>query len=90
MTDKSPEKWKRSIQRLNRIQGQITALKAAIDQDQDCESLIIQTRAIEKAVSSLIAHIVENHVDYCMSSVCENETDTAISSFKRLIKLSLK
>lgn len=41
------------VQHLNRIQGQIDALKDRIDRDPDCEAVLRQTRAITKSFASV-------------------------------------
>lgn len=81
------ERKKQTIYRLHRIQGQLTALEQSIETDLSCEELVIQARAIEKAVSSLISHMFEGFLLHQMKDVMKNEPDQAIQEISRIFKL---
>lgn len=50
----------KTLHRIHRIQGQLSALERLIEQDEaSCEERVIQARAIEKGMTSLISHLVE-------------------------------
>jgi DNA-binding FrmR family transcriptional regulator len=50
----------KSLHRIHRIQGQLAALERMIEQDAGtCEERVIQARAVEKGMTSLITHLVE-------------------------------
>ena len=55
------------MHRIHRIQGQLVALEQAIKADKSCDELIIQGRAIERAVASLITFMLccqlKKHMD---------------------------
>ena len=68
--------------RINRIEGQIRAIKKMI--------VLMQLSAIENSIKSLSNHILENHLYSCVTRDLENgklETlDEVISLFKRFNK----
>jgi len=82
------ERRKKTIQRINRIQGQLNGLKQAIEDDKDCEFLVIQTHAIEKAVSSLMLHMVGGYFDHQAPEQLEDDPEETLQSIKRLFELS--
>ncbi len=89
MADQSKEeRRKKTIQRINRIQGQLNGLKQAIEDDKECEFLVIQTHAIEKAVSSLMLHMVGGYFDHQASEQLEDDPEETLQSIKRLFELS--
>jgi DNA-binding FrmR family transcriptional regulator len=81
------EQRKRTIGRLHRIQGQLAALERDIEADHTCEDLVTQGMAIEKAMSSLVIHIIEGHLSYETKSLLEENPEQAFKEIKRLFEL---
>lgn len=54
------------ISRINRIAGQMNGIKRMLDEDRYCTDILIQLSAIEKAVKSLSALILEQHMHTCL------------------------
>jgi DNA-binding FrmR family transcriptional regulator len=81
------ERRKQTIHRIHRIQGQLTALEQSIEADLACENLIIQARAVEKAVSSLITHMFEGFLLHQMKDIMKNDSDQAVEEISRIFKL---
>jgi DNA-binding FrmR family transcriptional regulator len=48
--------------RINRIQGQLDAIKEAVQEDQDCASVLQQVAACRGAINSLMAEIIEGEI----------------------------
>ncbi|MEO0560471.1 MAG: metal-sensing transcriptional repressor [Chloroflexota bacterium] len=88
MTDAKAERQKKTIQRINRIQGQLNGLKTAIEEGRDCEYRVTQALTIEKAVSSLMQHMVGGYLDYEARQLMDEDPDEALRSIKRLVELS--
>ena len=86
-TKRSPEEKKLIINRLNRINGQISGITKMIENDAYCNDVLVQLSAVKNSVKSLSSHILENHLYSCVTRDLENgETDTIdelISLFKR-------
>jgi len=53
---------KELITRINRIQGQLDGIKAAIQEDLDCASVLQQVAACRGAMNSLMAEIIEGEI----------------------------
>lgn len=82
------ERRKKTIQRINRIQGQLNGLKHAIEDDKDCEFLVIQAHTIEKAVSSLMLHMVGEYFDYQANYQLKDDPEETLRFIIRLFELS--
>lgn len=86
-TKRSPEDKKLIINRLNRINGQITGITKMIENDTYCNDVLIQLSAVKNSVKSLSTLILENHLYSCVSRDLENgdldTIDELISLFKR-------
>ena len=51
------------VTRINRIQGQLDAIKEAVQQeDQDCASILQQAAACRGAINGLVAEIIEGEI----------------------------
>ena len=51
------------VSRINRIQGQLDAIKEAIQEDeQDCGPILQQAAACRGAINSLVAEIIEGEI----------------------------
>ena len=86
-TKRSDEEKKRIISRLNRINGQISGISKMVENDANCNDVLIQLAAVKSSVKSLSTYILENHLCTCVARDLENgELDTIdeiISLFKR-------
>ena len=81
------ERRKRTISRLHRIQGQLTALERDIEADSPCEHLVTQAMAIEKAMSSLVIHMIEGYLAHQAKPLLEENPEQALEEIKRLFEL---
>jgi DNA-binding FrmR family transcriptional regulator len=81
------ERRKRTLHRIHRIQGQLAALERDIDTDASCEALVIQASAIEKAMGSLILHMMEGYLDHQAKPLLEQDSEQALQDIKRLFEL---
>ena len=86
-TKRSPEEKKLIINRLNRINGQISGITKMIENDAHCNDVLIQLSAVKNSVKSLSTLILENHLYRCVPNDLENgdynSIDELISLFKR-------
>lgn len=86
-TKRSDEEKKLIINRLNRINGQISGITKMIENDEYCNDVLIQLSAVKNSVKSLSTHILENHLYMCVSRDLEkgnfDTIDELISLFKR-------
>lgn len=76
--------------RINRIEGQLKAIKKMIESDTYCNDVLIQLSAVENSVKSLSNYILENHLYSCVTKDLENGNmeiiDELISLFKKFNK----
>ena len=93
-TKRSPEEKKLIINRLNRISGQINGINKMIENDAQCNDVLIQLSAVKNSIKSLSTHILENHLYMCVARDLENgdldSIDELISLFKRFNQQEVK
>ncbi len=84
---RSEAEKKAIINRLNRIKGQMNGIEKMVNNDCECNDILIQTAAVEKSMKSLSNLILENHLYKCVAEDLENGNleviDELISLFKR-------
>jgi DNA-binding FrmR family transcriptional regulator len=89
-TYRGDKEKKQLINRLNRIEGQISGVKKMIENDSYCNDVLIQLSAVENAIKSLSNQVLENHLYSCISRDLEKGNlevvDEIISLFKRFNK----
>ena len=55
---------KKLINRIRRIRGQIEAVEKALEQEQDCSSILQTITACRGAINSLMAEVIEGHIRF--------------------------
>lgn len=82
------EEQKKSINRLNRIEGQIRGLKKMIEDDIYCIDVISQTSSVRSALKGLEDALMENHLSTCVVSQIKNGKEKkAVDEIIKVYKL---
>ena len=55
---------KKLLDRVRRIRGQVNALYAALDQEQECSDVLHRLAACRGALNSLMVEVLEGHVKF--------------------------
>ena len=79
---------KKSINRLNRIEGQIRGLKKMIEGDKYCIDIISQTSSARSALKGLEDSLLEQHLSTCVVSQIKNGKEKkAVEEIIKVYKL---
>ena len=77
--------------RLNRIEGHVRGVKRMLEDQEDCESILVQTSAIKAALNQVIIKLLEGHMETCVTDcVKAGDTDEALERLKGALALVLK
>jgi DNA-binding FrmR family transcriptional regulator len=55
---------KKLLNRVQRIRGQLEAVAKALDQEQDCSTILLTIAACRGAINSLMAEVIEGHIRF--------------------------
>ena len=55
---------KKLLNRINRIGGQVEAIKRALEEERDCAELLQTIAACRGAISGLMAEVIEGHIRF--------------------------
>jgi DNA-binding FrmR family transcriptional regulator len=58
------EEKKKLLVRVNRIQGQLESIRSAIEDEQECASVLQQIAACRGAVNSLLVEIIDGEIRF--------------------------
>lgn len=88
MTDTNTldERRKKMIHRLHRLQGQLSALERRIEEGASCEDTVVQARAIEKAIASMIVFVVDGFIEDAREQMVRDPDQTS-REIRRLVEL---
>ncbi len=89
-TLRTEEQRRKLIHRLNRIEGQIRGIRGMIERDAYCNDILIQSAAVNAAVSAFNRSLLESHLHACVAEDIRNGHDETIDelmeTLSRLIK----
>lgn len=77
-------KKKGLVNRVNRIRGQVEAIGRALEQEQDCSSLLQTIAACRGAIDGLMAELIEDHIKSHLSE--PRATKTLLSVVRSYLK----
>ena len=86
LTPRATDEKAKLTGRLNRISGQLNGVKKMIEDDRYCEDVLIQLSAIDKAVKSLAAVILEEHMRTCITDKMLNGDINAVDEIVNLFR----
>ena len=79
---------RKTINRIRRIQGQLSALEAMIGADDgSCEERVLRARTIEKGMSSLINHLFDCYIENSLAHDLSADPQGALNDMQRILKL---
>lgn len=85
------EQKKELKNRISRIVGHLKGIDKMLDKERNCDDLLIQTSAVKAAVNQVIIHLLEAHMETCISQwVAKGEGDEALERLKRALSIVLK
>ena len=75
----------RILGRLARIEGQVRGIQKMIDEERDCETILMQVLAARTALERAAGEIVGAYVDECMAALSPEEARAKIARTVKLL-----
>ena len=76
--ERSPEEYKRLINRLNRIEGQIRGIRSMVENDAYCPDILMQSAAVNAAVNAFNKELLSSHIRTCVAQDIRDGKDEVI------------
>jgi DNA-binding FrmR family transcriptional regulator len=79
---------KKTLNRIRRIKGQLSALERLIEQDEgSCEDRVVRARTVEKGMTSLITHLVDCYVENTVQHEMQTDPEQAVKDLQNILRL---
>lgn len=76
--ERSPEEYKKLINRLNRIEGQIRGIRGMVENGAYCPDILVQSAAVNAAVNSFNRELLSSHIRTCVANDIRDGNDEII------------
>lgn len=88
--ERSEEEYRKLINRLNRIEGQIRGIKGMVEKNAYCIDILVQVSAINAALNAFNKELLANHIRTCVTEdirAGKDETiEELVSTMQKLMK----
>ena len=76
--ERSEEEYKKLLNRLNRIEGQIRGIKKMVENDAYCTDILMQVSAANAALNSFNKELLASHIRTCVADDIRDGKDETI------------
>lgn len=76
--ERTPEEYKKLINRLNRISGQINGIKKMVEDSAYCPDILLQVAAANAALNSFSKELLAEHIRTCVADNIKNGNNEVI------------
>lgn len=73
------------LTRLKKIEGQIKGIQKMIEEDRDCEDVLVQILAVQSGVKNIGANILKEHLNHCVKDGIESGEMETLERFTHLL-----
>ncbi len=69
---RSDDEFKKLINRLNRIEGQVRGIRNMVENDAYCTDILMQVSAVNAALNAFNKELLANHIRTCVAEDIKN------------------
>lgn len=88
--ERTPDEYKKLINRLNRIEGQVRGIKGMVEKDAYCNDILIQVAACSAALNAFSRELLSEHLRTCVANDLkagkEETIDELTATLQKLMK----
>ena len=88
--ERSPEEYKKLLNRLSRIEGQIRGIRSMVENDAYCTDILVQSAAVTAAMNAFNKELLANHIRTCvvheLQDGNEEVIDELVTTLQKLMK----
>ncbi|MDD6345840.1 MAG: metal-sensing transcriptional repressor [Oscillospiraceae bacterium] len=88
--ERSHDEYRKLINRLNRIEGQIRGIKGMVENNAYCTDILIQVSAVNSALNSFNKELLANHIRTCVADDIRNGKDEVIDELVDTLQKLMK
>ena len=76
---RTEDEYKKLINRLNRIEGQIRGIKGMVEKNEYCTDILVQVSAVNAALNAFNKELLANHIKTCVAEDIRKGNDETIN-----------
>ncbi|MGN0498811.1 MAG: metal-sensing transcriptional repressor [Acutalibacteraceae bacterium] len=76
--ERSEQEYKKLINRLSRIEGQIRGIRGMVEKNAYCTDILIQVSAVNAALNAFNRELLSNHIKTCVADDIRSGKDETI------------
>lgn len=76
--ERSEDEYKRLMNRLSRIEGQIRGIKGMVEKSAYCTDILVQVAAVNAALNAFNRELLSNHIRTCVADDIRKGNDEVI------------
>lgn len=84
------DEYKRLINRLNRVEGQIRGIKKMIDSDSYCIDILTQVAAANAALCAFSKELLSEHIKTCVAKDLKEGNDEKVDELLKVLEKLMK
>ena len=88
--ERSETEYKKLINRLNRIEGQVRGIKGMVEKDAYCPDILVQVAAVNAALNAFNKELLASHIRTCVTEDIregrEDVIDELVTTLQKLMK----
>jgi DNA-binding FrmR family transcriptional regulator len=87
---RSEEEYKKLVNRLNRIEGQIRGIKGMLEKNAYCTDILVQSAAVSAAVNAFNKELLASHIRTCVARDIRDGKDEVIDELVGTLQKLMK
>ncbi len=84
--ERSAEEYKKLVNRLNRIEGQIRGIKGMVENSAYCVDIMVQVAAVNAALNAFNKELLSNHIRTCVAEGIKNGDEQVVDELLETLK----
>ena len=89
-TRRSEEEYKKLINRLSRIEGQIRGIRGMVEKDAYCPDILVQSAAVTAAMNAFNRELLASHIRTCVADDIRAGKDEVIDELVATLQKLMK
>ena len=88
--ERTEEEYKKLINRLNRIEGQVRGIRGMVEKNAYCTDILVQVAAVNAALNSFNKVLLANHIRTCVADDIRAGRDETVDELVKTLGKLMK
>lgn len=88
--ERPPEEYKKLVNRLSRIEGQIRGIRGMVENNAYCPEILIQVSAVNAALAAFNRELLAEHIRTCVAGDIKAGKDETIDELVKTLEKLMK